>query len=96
MLPNLFLRLPVNNISLFHRSSKVYLPEVFAFGEVRAGVDMAIAVARDAVRDYFWDGGPREGGESCLDGVGTIVNYEGLGGRSWARGLGSGVARRHC
>lgn len=81
MVPNLLLRLPVDNVPLLNGPSERNLAKVLAFRlDVGRDVDFSAAVARDAVRDDAWFVFGRVVVvvvaccyEACFDGVRAIV-----------------------
>ena len=97
LLPDLLLCLPVDNVSLLNRPPECNLGEVFARGELRADINIPVAVAGEAIRD---DAGCRRRvrrgrGQTSFDGVGTIVDDERFGRPGWARGFRAAMAWGH-
>ncbi len=74
--PNLLLRLPVDDEPLLDRSSKLYLAKVLALIQLGADECFPVAVAGDAIWNDAGLVGLAFGNESSLDRVCAIVEYQ--------------------
>lgn len=93
LVPNLLLRLPVDQIALLYRPSKLYLTKVPAFIELRRNVNLLGAIARDAVWDNARLGYGAAANEASLERPGAIVEDERVLRASWSRDLGFATSR---
>lgn len=93
VVPDLFLGLPVDNVSLVHWSPEGDLAEVLAFRKVGRDICLPGSVTGDAV----WDDGWLVDGVGCdearFQSVRAIVDDQRTGWLGWWSGLGS--SRRH-
>lgn len=84
--PDLLLRLPVDDEALFDGAAEGHLAKVLALVQLGADRDLAVAVARQAVWDYPGLVRVVARHEPGLDRVGAIVEHEGSGGGRWSGG----------
>lgn len=84
--PDLFLCFPVDDEALFDRAAEGHLAKVLALVQLGADIDLAVAVARQAVWDYPGLVRVVARHEPGLDGVGAIVEDECSRGGRWSGG----------